>query len=103
MAKPVTLDIGSADNTVDFCDIFCRQLDISSNTILPSALGMTAAMSRPITITCLDSDSRGTWQGDDMFAQRCNPSDTELSRGYVLAPRNRSQRINNRKVLFEIL
>jgi hypothetical protein len=38
-----------------------------------------------------------------MLAQGCNPSDAELSRGYVLAPRNRSQRVNNGKVVFEIL
>jgi hypothetical protein len=103
MGIPVTLDIDSADNTVNFCNVFCRQLDISSSTILQSALGMTAAISRPMTITCLDSDSRRTWQRDDMPAQGCNPSDAELSRGYVLAPRNRSQRVNNGKVVFEIL
>jgi hypothetical protein len=68
MTIPVALDIGSVDDTVDFCDVFCRQHDISSSTILPSALGMTAAMSRPITITYLDNDSRGTWQRDDMLA-----------------------------------
>jgi hypothetical protein len=51
---------------------------------------MPATISRPISITYLDMDSRRTWQRDDMLAQRCNPSDAELSRGYVLAPRNRS-------------
>jgi len=90
MGIPATLHFGSADNTVNFCDVFSRQLDISSSTILSSALGMPATISRPISITYLDMDSRRTWQRDDMLAQRCNPSDAELSRGYVLAPRNRS-------------
>lgn len=103
MGIPVTLDISSIDNTVDFCDVFRRQLDISCSTILSSALGMPEIMSRPIATTYLDRDSRGTGQRDDMLAQRCNPSDAELSRSDVLAPRNRGQRINNGKVVFKVL
>lgn len=103
MAIPVTLDVGSTDDTVNFCDVFRRQLDISCSTILSSALGMPETMSRPMTIVCLEGDSRGTGQRDDMFGQRRNPSDAELSRGDVLAPRNRSQRINNSEVVFKVL
>jgi len=103
LAIPATPDFGSADNTVNFYDVLSRQLNISSSTILSSALDMPATMSRSITITCLDRDSRGTWQRDDMLSQRCNPSDAKLGRGYVLAPCNCSQRIDNGKVVFEVL
>ena len=44
MGIPVTSDFSTIDNIVDFCEFFCRQLNIPCGAILQSTLGMSERM-----------------------------------------------------------